>query len=102
MSHFEVEEKYVFPVLGNENEMVKRALTEHRKLRRLFERVNDEEKNLGLIEELLDAHIRFEERVLFNEIQEVASPAELEVIFEKHSTQTEVPHGEEWEDEFWK
>ena len=102
MAHFEVEEKYVFTVLGNEHELVKRALMEHRKLRKLFERVNDEEKNLGLIEEKLDAHIRFEERVLFNEIQDVASPSELEEILARHSAQTEIHPDEEWEDEFWK
>ena len=101
MSHFAVEEKYVFSVLGNENELVKRALMEHRKLRRLFERVNEEEKNLGLIEEKLEAHIRFEERVLFNEIQDVASPSELDEIVAKHSAQADVAHIEEWEDEFW-
>ena len=102
LAHFEVEEKYVFPVLGSENALVKRALTEHRKLRRLFEGVKEEPKNLGLIEEKLDAHIRFEERVLFNKIQDVASPSEFEEILLKHSDQPEVQHAEEWNDEFWK
>lgn len=92
----------MFSVLGSENELIKRALMEHRRLRRLFERVKDEEKNLGLIEEELEAHIRFEERVLFNEIQEVASPSELDEILSKHSAQAEVHSSEEWEDEFWK
>lgn len=98
--HFEVEETYVFPVLGNDHSLVKRALGEHRKLRRLFEGLNDESKNLVLIEEMLEAHIRFEERVLFNEIQKVASPAQLEEVGEKHSAHLEVEG--EWEDEFWK
>lgn len=101
LPHFEIEENYVFPVLGQDNELVKRAMKEHRKLRRLFEGVNEEQKNLALIEELLDAHIRFEERILFNEIQAVASPDELSRIMAKHSDQPELK-SEVWKDEFWK
>jgi hemerythrin-like domain-containing protein len=102
LDHFEIEEKYVFSVLGNEHELVKRALKEHRQLRRLFNGVRDEEKNLGLIEEKLDAHIRFEERVLFNEIQATASPAALEEISARHSSYAGTDTAEEWPDEFWK
>jgi iron-sulfur cluster repair protein YtfE (RIC family) len=102
IAHFEIEEKYVFPVLGNGNDLVKRALKEHRKLRRLFDGINEEHKNLGLIEEELDAHIRFEERILFNEIQAVASPKQLEEISSRHSDQPELNGKEEWKDEFWK
>ena len=75
--HFEVEEQNVFPVLGNENELVKQALAEHRRLKRLFENGDDLPKTISLIEEELEKHIRFEERVLFNEIQSVASSEQL-------------------------
>ena len=101
-SHFDVEEKHVFPILGDGDELVKRALIEHRKLRRLFEAVKVEAKNLGLIEEKLEAHIRFEERVLFNKIQEVALPSEFEEMMLKHSDESGAEHVEEWADEFWK
>ncbi len=100
--HFEVEEKYVFSILGNEHKLVKRACSEHRRLKRLFEGINETNKNLGLIEEELEAHIRFEERILFNEIQRIASPAQFEEILSRHSVQTnEVTKPEEWKDEFW-
>lgn len=75
--HFEIEEQYVFPILGNENELVKQALAEHRRLKRLFENENDLSKTNSLIEEELEKHIRFEERVLFNAIQSVASSEQL-------------------------
>ncbi|MEO5601557.1 MAG: hemerythrin domain-containing protein [Cyclobacteriaceae bacterium] len=101
LAHFEVEEKYVFSILGDGHELVKRALMEHRKLRRLFEGVKLEGKNLGLIEEKLEAHIRFEERVLFNKIQDVASPSELEGMLLRHSDQLQMQHVEEWGDKFW-
>lgn len=100
--HFEVEEKYAFPILGNDHELVKRALSEHRRLKRLFEGVKEESKNLGLIEEELDAHIRFEERILFNEIQGIASPSQLKSLLTKHSDHSnEILNDEKWKDEFW-
>lgn len=75
--HFEIEEQYVFPILGKENKFVKQALAEHRKLKRLFVNESDIQKSISLIEEELEKHIRFEERVLFNEIQVVASSEQL-------------------------
>jgi len=97
--HFDVEEKYIFPILGNEHELVKKALSDHRRLKRLFENEEEIEKSLSLIEEELESHIRFEERVLFNEIQEIATEEQLKLISEKH---TEEKFQENTEDEFWK
>ncbi len=97
--HFEFEEAYIFPILGKKDKMVKRAKKEHSRLRRLFtaqERVNI---NLSLIEEELVAHIRFEERILFNEIQKNASEEQLVLLEKIHQ---EKQNAETWEDEFWK
>lgn len=102
LEHFDTEEKYVFSVLGNKHELVKQALTEHRRLRRLFENIQENDKNLGLIEEKLEAHIRFEERVLFNEIQHVALPEQLKELTAMHSDQSTMQQMDEWDDEFWK
>ena len=99
VQHFEDEEKYIFPVLGLENELVQQALAEHRRLLRLFTKTNDVRKALSKIEEELDAHIRFEERVLFPEVQKVASEAQLQTIEQRHQ---EIPACEDWDDEFWK
>lgn len=83
--HFEIEEKLLFPILGNQNELVKQALAEHRRLKRLFEDKSDIQKSVSLIEEELEKHIRFEERILFNKIQEVATDEQLEQIQLHHS-----------------
>ena len=82
--HFADEEKYIFPILGDDHELIKKALTEHRRLTRLFAEENDLEKTLNHIEEELDRHIRFEERELFGFIQQQATPAELDKIEELH------------------
>lgn len=97
--HFEAEEKYVFPVLGDENALVQRALAEHRRLRRLFNQEEDVYKAIHAIEEELDLHIRFEERNLFNKIQEVATPEEFAEIEERHHSIKF--SDDEWKDHFW-
>jgi hemerythrin-like domain-containing protein len=100
LRHFEIEEKQIFPLLGNDHPMVKRALSEHRRITRLFTSDHsDKERMLGLIEEELDIHIRFEERQLFNAIQEIATKEQLRVMEKAHS---ETRHQPPWEDEFWK
>ena len=98
--HFEVEEEHIFPVLGNDHELVKRALKEHRRLKRLFSQDTEVEIALNNIEEELDSHIRFEERVLFNEIQEVASAEQLADI-EKHHNGIQFSD-DDWQDHFWE
>lgn len=84
LSHFAIEEEAVFPVLGAGDPLVKRALAEHRRLTLLFLAWDDPLSNLSLIEEELKAHIRFEERVLFQRVQEVASEEQLERIDRLH------------------
>ncbi len=98
LPHFKIEEKYLFPVLGKEDHMIKKALAEHRRLRRLFEDDRNPEKSLSLIEEELDHHVRFEERELFNRIQENATEEELALIVRHHCDEK---FQENTCDEFW-
>lgn len=98
-AHFETEEKYIFPILGNEHPLVKRALEEHQNLQAFFEHPNADTEVLSEIENLINHHIRFEERVLFNSIQDAATEEEMELLLKIHSEET---HCEIWEDEFWK
>lgn len=79
-AHFEEEEKVIFPVLAMEDPMIKQAVSEHKRLRKLFSNWGNPEKTLGQIEEELEQHIRFEERVLFPEVQKTATAEQLEAI----------------------
>lgn len=74
----------MFPLLQVDHPLVKRALSEHRRLTRLFKGTEDTTKALGQIEEELEQHIRFEERILFQEIQQKANAQELEQIEKAH------------------
>jgi iron-sulfur cluster repair protein YtfE (RIC family) len=97
--HFSDEEEFVFPVLGNDHELVKRALAEHRRLIRLMENEEELERSLHAFEEELEKHIRFEERTLFNEIQTIATSEQLKKIEEVLNEDT---FCDSWDDQFWK
>lgn len=98
LPHFKIEEKYLFPVLGKEDAMVKRALAEHRRLKRLFREEKEVEKALNHIEEELDQHVRFEERELFGRIQAAATHEQLALIKQHHKDDK---FRENATDEFW-
>lgn len=99
ISHFEIEEKHIFPILGSDNELVKKAISQHKKLVRLFNDTDDISKSLSLLEEELEQHIRFEERVLFNEIQKVATEEQLAIISKLHTNEK---FNDNTDDPFWE
>lgn len=99
LPHFEMEETLVFPALGAEHPLVQQALQEHRRLVDLFTGNAPEADAMNAIGEELEKHIRFEERVLFNEIQAHATPEQLEAIGQHH---TEDKFEENREDVFWE
>jgi DNA-directed RNA polymerase specialized sigma24 family protein len=95
--HFSSEEKMIFPILGKENPLVRKAVSEHKRLRRLFESRQDIHKMLNRIEEELEEHVRFEERVLFKEIEKTGNAKDIETIDHLHGQE-----GLVWKDEFWR
>lgn len=84
----------VFPVLGNDHELVRAALDQHAELVRLFSINEKDYTTLKSIGELLDAHIRFEERILFNEIQAAATSEQLQLIEVSHNNPPASTHKE--------
>lgn len=82
--HFSLEENYIFPILGMDHTFVQHAIDEHQNLIRLFSKTANSELALKEIEIALEKHVRFEERILFNEIQNVATEAQLEAIEKAH------------------
>jgi iron-sulfur cluster repair protein YtfE (RIC family) len=97
--HFRMEEEFVFPVLGNTHPHVQQALLEHRNLEELFMQTTDVSQGLSQLEAELEKHIRFEERVLFNEIQEMATAEQLAECERHHNSRADITT---WEDEFWR
>lgn len=97
--HFDAEEKYVYPVLGMDDPMVKKMLSSRRRLDKLF-LGNDKppEIALSLGEEKLEQHIRFEEHKLFKRVMEEASPEQL-IEIEKMNDNFDFQENET--DRFW-
>lgn len=100
LPHFKIEERYIFPILGLDNVRVKRALANHRRLKRLFNDTKNVYRSLNRIEEEIGRFIRFEERVLLKQIQEKATPEQLEEIKQKHD-EIKLPE-DHWKDRFWE
>lgn len=82
--HFQIEEKYIFPILGNHHVLIKKAIQEHKIITGLFTDTTQIEVSIKQIQIDLEQHIRFEERVLFEEIQNIATTEDLAEIMELH------------------
>jgi hemerythrin-like domain-containing protein len=99
--HFYQEEKILMPYMPANDPLAKRLKEEHDHIRELIIELDEEadKRHLLLLCDLLDQHIRFEERELFNYLEELLTPVQLDNIF----TELEAhPLGkEEWTDEFW-
>jgi hemerythrin-like domain-containing protein len=96
--HFREEEEKIFPLLGEKHPSVLKALSDHAGLHRLFVKPDKSASDFRELTTLLEQHIRFEERVLFKEIQDHA-PEGLALLntIENESCATD----DEWPDEFW-
>lgn len=97
--HFKLEEEFVFPVLGQDDPLIERALEEHKEIKELFEDTKNPSNSLIILEEKLTDHIRFEERTLFNKIQEAATKSEMEKIDEIH---LQISTPDDYTDAFWE
>jgi hemerythrin-like domain-containing protein len=100
--HFFQEEKILLPYLPANDKMAIRLQEEHDHIRELILGLDDEadKRTLVILTDLLNAHIRFEERELFVHLEKMLSPEQLESIFtqlEKHPVHCE----QEWNEEFW-
>lgn len=96
--HFQFEEREVFTFLPKPNECRKGAELQHSEIRKVVEEL----KILGdcsLFADLLRKHIRFEERELFELIQEHVDSEELDQLNGKWEENLSCVS---WEDRFWE
>lgn len=98
--HFKFEEEEIFVLLGKDHPMVKKAIRDHIHLENLFKENSNIDRSLSEIEKELENHIRFEERVLFNEIQKETEDSRLEELKNKEEA-FKTPDPDDWSDKFW-
>ncbi|AEV34421.1 hypothetical protein Oweho_3472 [Owenweeksia hongkongensis DSM 17368] len=99
--HFREEEELLFPLIGMKDEGVMHAMDGHKRLRVLFFDEENLDNACQLIAKELKAHIRFEERTLFNVIQEKAGAEELLKMNQQLHSRPAEQSLNTWEDPFW-
>ena len=101
--HFQVEEKILFAPI--KNRQIQRARNEHKYIRQEIEDLpnypeNKERKTLAKIADMVDEHVRYEERELFPYLEGKLSEEQLEKIgrlIQKHHSSLQ----DKYEDQFW-
>jgi hemerythrin-like domain-containing protein len=102
--HFREEEKKLFAPI--KDRQVQRAINEHKNIRRQIEVFannsgkDDMRKSLARIADMMDDHVRYEERTLFSHLQRELKKEQLKNIGEQIQKQYS-PLIDEWEDQFW-
>jgi uncharacterized protein YjcR len=99
IEHFKMEEKYMFPVLDCKHKFIIQVLEEHKLILELFTNTTQIESSLKQLQTVLKNHVRFEEQVLFNEIQSKATNEELDLIAQYHNL---AKFEDNLNDVFWK
>ncbi|MGI8599790.1 MAG: hemerythrin domain-containing protein [Chitinophagaceae bacterium] len=101
LNHFKKEETVLIEYVPVENKHVKQMFEEHRVIVDKIAEIENQPNEKLLLEfsTLLEAHIRFEERVLFNEIEQILSAEQLEKLGEILNEDEKSKAS--WDDEFW-
>ncbi len=100
--HFAEEEKKLFSALPDELPLKQEAISDHEKIRELMAAIranNSDPALLRNLADLLDKHIRFEERVLFNYLQQNLSDEQLTAMTGDHPPHEDADN--HWDDKFW-
>ncbi len=101
--HFLLEDQLLLPLLSD-TEIVARFLDEHRRIRQLIHRIGMSSNNVQSssleLAELLNSHIRFEERIMFPWLEENIQPEEIDRIGESLEIIKISAH--RFKPEFWK
>lgn len=67
--HFEKEEEYIFPILGLENQLIKKLMAQHVEIKNSIEQEYLSQEEIKKLERTIFHHIRLEERELFEILQ---------------------------------
>lgn len=99
--HFREEEEILFAPLHDEK--VQHALDDHVKIKKmiddiLFSDSFDQKEELNILADTVDAHVRYEERILFPHLEKQLSGEQLETIGKQISDDA---IKDNWDDEFW-
>lgn len=103
--HFKEEESRVF--IHSDSVFVRQAIDEHRHILSMIATFKAAQERVGYADleslaELVDRHVRFEERQLFPYLEEHLTVAQLESIAGNASDAESPAVGDDFEDHFWE
>ena len=104
VKHFREEEQFLFCKLPVDDVLRKQAEADHQAIYKLVAAIEENKHDTALLNQLadeLEKHIRFEERDLFNHLQNNIKADDLELI-EKRFPNDGKAIDEKWEDVFWE
>lgn len=101
--HFEEEEKILFAAL--KDKPVEKAIKQHKEINSLVSRLSkntdaNQAEQLEKLADLVDDHVRYEERQLFPHIEKTLKLGQLEAIGKQLDEEHPLSK-DEYEDEFW-
>ncbi|MDP1843852.1 MAG: hemerythrin domain-containing protein [Sediminibacterium sp.] len=102
--HFKEEEQLLFNKLPAADVLRKQAETDHQVIYKLVDAIEKKKDDTMLLNQLadeLEKHIRFEERELFNHLQDNINADDLETIANRFPNNSNAID-DKWEDIFWK
>ncbi len=104
LPHFNEEEIYLFSLLNDKH--VQKAIEQHKEIKYLLGELLDNDKDtakqqLEKLANLVDEHVRYEERELFPHIEDSLTGEQLEAIGKKLNEAQPVPLKDVYTDEFW-
>ena len=99
LPHMILEEELMDKVLGKTNDFVKKSMTKHRRIKRLFTQPNELLKQLNFIEEELECSIRFENKQFIQELEKCGTM--LDDFIQKIPLKKLPSFQLNWKDEFW-
>jgi hemerythrin-like domain-containing protein len=101
IKHFRQEETILIEYVPAENKHVQQMIEEHKVIANKVSEIQKQPNQQLLLEfsTLLESHIRFEERLLFNEIEKLLTPEQL--ISVGNQLNKEEKSKAVWDDEFW-
>jgi len=101
--HIDEEENFLLPLLSPNDILRRKAENEHLCLREILDRIFEANSNLSTVErfaDMLEAHIRFEERELFRHLQDRVN-LDMITISDDDKSNDQNKIDEMWIDNFW-
>jgi hemerythrin-like domain-containing protein len=97
-THFKNEEEILLPYLPND-ELAKRMNDEHKGIKQLISFQTKDKESINQLSDLLEKHIRFEERELFPHAEKKLTTEQLNLVAAQldHNAACQT----EWKEEFW-